>query len=379
MHSPAFVLRAGLHAAARLAAAGVLALGIALVAVPRVAMAADPSPSPSTTPTTPAPTPTPSATTAPAPTAPPTAAPTSTASAGQTAPPPEASPTPDITGEDAAPSHSPTPTPQPTPTPEPTPTTPTATPTPTPTPPPPPPPPPPAAPPSMNLFVSSGFRFQDPNMNACTSTAARSMLNFIAARGTGGEGFLWQPTNSGAVRDSMLAWERAHDTLPKGRGSDPHGWRNALNYYGWGPATLMAGSRVYDDVSFGTFGGAMKAAVRALIATGKPIGVLGWGGAHAQMITGYWGLVGDPFAKDPDGRWANDFKVGGFYLTDPLRERHMVNKGVSWDRLKTARSYKVRFRRYYETDSRYDDPYTPGWRRSRDEWYRRFVLVLPVR
>jgi hypothetical protein len=231
----------------------------------------------------------------------------------------------------------------------------------------------------MNLFVSSVFRFQDPNMSACTSTAARSMLNFIALRGTGGQGFLWTPTTSGAVRDSILAWEKAHDTLPTGRGSDPHGWRNALNYYGWGAETLMAGWRVYDDFSFGTFGGAMKAAVRAMVATRKPVGVLGWGGAHAQMITGYWGLVGNPFAKDATGRYTNAFTVAGFYLTDPLRASNIVNRAVSWERLKTSKNYRIRFRRYLETDSTYDDPYTPGYRRSRDEWYKRFVLVLPIR
>ena len=44
----------------------------------------------------------------------------------------------------------------------------------------------------------------------------------------------------------------------------------------------------------------MKAAVRALVATGKPVGLLGWRGAHAQMITGYYGLIGDPFARDAD-------------------------------------------------------------------------------
>jgi hypothetical protein len=231
----------------------------------------------------------------------------------------------------------------------------------------------------MNLFASGGFAFQDPNMSACTSTATRSMLNFIAKRGTGGRGFLWTATNSGSVRDSILAWEKANDTLPAGRGSDPHGWRNALNFYGWGPATLMAGSRVYDDVSYATFGAAMKASVRALIATGKPVGLLGWRGEHAQMVTGYWGLSGNPFAKDAAGRFTNDFTVAGFYLTDPLRASNIVNRAVTWTKLKSATNYKVRFQRYYETDSTYDDPYSPGIRPSRDEWYKRFVLVLPIR
>jgi len=94
-----------------------------------------------------------------------------------------------------------------------------------------------------------------------------------------------------------MSWKRgSHDTMTGGLGSDPHGWRNALNYYGWGSGTLVAGTRVYDDVAFSSYDGAMRATLRALIATGKPVGVLGWRGGHAQMISGYYGLVGDPFA-----------------------------------------------------------------------------------
>ena len=48
-------------------------------------------------------------------------------------------------------------------------------------------------------------------------------------------GSIWQPTRSGSVRDRILAWERSHDTMTVGSGTDPHGWRNALNYFGWGP------------------------------------------------------------------------------------------------------------------------------------------------
>ena len=71
--------------------------------------------------------------------------------------------------------------------------------------------------------------------------------------------------------------------------------------------------------------------------------------------------------------------MGGFYLTDPLRSTNIVNKAVGWEKLRTATRYKLRFQRYYETDSRYDDPYTPGWIKSKNEWYGKFVLVLPLR
>lgn len=231
----------------------------------------------------------------------------------------------------------------------------------------------------MNLFVAGGFAFQDPNMSACTATAARSMLNFIGLRQTGGDGFGWTVTNAGAVRDSILAWERVNDTLPGGKGSDPHGWRNALNYFGWGPAALLEANRVYDDRAYGSFDNAMRAAVRQIIRTRKPVGLLGWRGAHAQMLTGYYGLSGNPFARDSAGRYRNTFTVRGFYITDPLRKSDIVNRAVRWSRLKSTMNYRLRFQRYYERDSTLDDPYTAGFIRARREWREKFVLILPLR
>ena len=330
----------------RLVLAGIVGGGLGAVTLPGIVSAADPVPSSS-------------ADASVAPTRPPA----STAS-------PTASPTPT-----PAATHSPAPTPPPTPAPTPVPS-PTPSPTAAPT-------PPPSVPPlgarSMNTFVASQFAFQDPNMAACTATSVRTMLNFVASRHTGGPGFIWQPTNWGSVRDRILAWERAHDTMTGGAGSDPHGWRNALNFYGWGPNALVAGARVYDDVPFATYDIAMKAAVRALISTGKPIGMLGWRGGHAQMITGYFGLIGNPFARNASGQYLNAFSVAGFYLTDPLRKSGAVNRVMSYAHLRATLHYQWRFQRFYETDSKLDDPYTPGYRTSKIEWYGRFVLILPIR
>jgi hypothetical protein len=349
MRHPATSTTSGAAAFRRLALTGLLSAGLVMTALPGVASAADASASPEAT-ATPDPTPTPV----------PTPDPT---------PEPTATPTAEHTSEPAA---LPTPTPDPTPAPDPG-AAPTPTPESSPT------PPPPMAPRSMNTFVATGFKFQDPNLSACTAASVRSMLNFVASRSVGGDGFLWIPTNSSAVRDRILAWERRNDTMAGGTGSDPHGWRNALNYYGWGAGALVAGSRVYDDFSYSSYSSAMKAAVRALVATGKPVGMLGWRGAHAQMITGYYGLVGNPFAQDATGKYTNTFTVGGFYLSDPLRRSNAVNRTISYTGLARTLTYKWRFQRYYETDSKYDDAYTPGYRVSKTEWYSRFVLILPVR
>ena len=114
----------------------------------------------------------------------------------------------------------------------------------------------------------------------------------------------------------------------------------------------------------------MRATVRALIKTGKPVGVLGWRGAHAQMITGYYGLVGDPFARDAAGRFTNAFSVAGFYVTDPLRKSNIVNRAVGWEKLRTATNYKLRFQRYYETDSKLRRPVHAGLGQVQDRVVR---------
>lgn len=227
--------------------------------------------------------------------------------------------------------------------------------------------------------MASGFRYQDPNYYACTSTSVMDMLNFVSLRGLGGPGFRWRPTLSSTARDSILAWERSHDTLQGGRGSDPHGIRNALNHYGWGSSTLWAGARVYEDFSFASYEYAIKAAVRHMARYRKPVAILAWRGRHAQMLTGYYGLSGNPYARDAAGKYTNRFTVGGVYLSDPLRADGFLNARISYSTLRWTTNYRLRYQPYYQTDSPYDDPYTPGWRRARDEWYGRYVIVAPVR
>ena len=100
-----------------------------------------------------------------------------------------------------------------------------------------------------------------------------------------------------------------------------HGWRNALNFFGWGSSALQAGSRVYDDFSFTSYRSAMKAAVRAMISTRKPVAMAAWAGRHAVMITGYYDLKGDPFAKDGAGRYSERVHRRGLLPERPAQER----------------------------------------------------------
>jgi hypothetical protein len=239
---------------------------------------------------------------------------------------------------------------------------------------------------SRNLFTSGALVFQDPYYTACTAAAVMTMLNTIAHRGTGGQGFSWTPSRvkSGVDDDrdmvSILAFERANDTLrASSAGSDAHGWRNALNQFGWGPEAMTdPAKRVYDDRAYATLGGALRAAVRAIARREMPVGILAWAGGHAQVMTGYV-VTGD------DPRVSSDFTVTHVYLSDPLRKSDLVNRRLSVRQLREG-ALTYRFQRYRESDSPYDDRLTAGViasavhpDRGASEWYRRWVVILPIR
>ncbi len=240
---------------------------------------------------------------------------------------------------------------------------------------------------SKNLFVAKAFLYQDPYSNACTAAAAMMMLNTIAYRGSGGDGFVWQPNRVKLDPDpanrtdmlSILAFARAHDTLrAASRGSDPHGWRNALNAYGWGEEAMTDPAlRVYDDREYRTFNGAVRAAVKSIARRSMPVGILGWAGGHAQVMTGYVVTGADP-------RVSNDFTVRAVFLSDPLHANGTVNRRISIDGFRSGR-LRTRFQAYRETDSPYDDPWTAGTLRSSvapsrgpSEWYHRWVIIRPI-
>lgn len=232
---------------------------------------------------------------------------------------------------------------------------------------------------TLDLFRAGGFRYQDPNYSACTATSALVMLNTIAINGNGGAGFRWVVRLGIDPVNSILAWERTHDTLAGGSGSDPHGWRNALNYYGWGPGALASDTRIYDDFSYTSYAKAVKNAIRQLIRTRKPVGILAWGGRHAQFITGYDGLSGNPFAKDGSGRYTNTFTIDAVYLSDPLKADGWVDARIGYSTLANSTNWRLRFVPYTETDSPYDDPYTAGTVAAKNEWLNRWVIIAPIR
>jgi len=219
---------------------------------------------------------------------------------------------------------------------------------------------------TADLFDTRADRWQDPDYTACTATATMSMLNTVSYAATA-SGLVWQPTTSYDTQESILAYERAHMTmLVTSAGTDPHGWRNALNYYGWG--SMSAG--VYRDSSYSSFDSATKAAVSALARYHKPVGILALAGGHAQVMTGFE-VIGD----DPSTGSMN-FTIVGVDITDPYA---WAARRDSWVTLADWRSGGtwVRFSPYLESDSPYRDPIDS--KIGYDEWYGKWVIIDPVK
>lgn len=234
------------------------------------------------------------------------------------------------------------------------------------------------------MYDASGVRYQDPDYTACVAASTQMMLNMIFDTGTkdfelrqispqdrfipsSGPVFMWQPSISYATQESVLKYERAHMTMTlSSPGTDAHGWRNGLNYFGWGDIN----SGFYADRTFTSFDAAAKAVVRSIALYGKPAGILGWYGGHAQFVTGYTVTGADPRTG------STIFSVTGIYLTDPLPTQAMRDKWLSYNtwRYSVAR---IAFKQYWQKDAPFVDPI--DGRVGNAEWYGRWVAVLPTR
>ena len=112
---------------------------------------------------------------------------------------------------------------------------------------------------------------------------------------------------------SILSFARANDTLKTGaRGSDPHGWRNALNAYGWGSDAMTdPAKRVYDDRAYRSFNGAVtrggQAIARGRSRSGSSAGPAGT--PRSSRATS---------SPAPTPGVSSDFTVRYVYLSDPL-------------------------------------------------------------
>ena len=230
---------------------------------------------------------------------------------------------------------------------------------------------------SDNIYNPAVVRFQNPDWAACAAAAAQSMLNLISLSleadvppPRGGSlpstTFRWMMTNSFEMQEQILAYERDNMTMYwSSFGTDAHGWRNALNYYGWG--SMRAG--VYVDSPYSSFDAAARQTIHSLAVTGKPVGILGWFGGHAQYVTGYT-VQGD------DPRVSNNWRIIGVFLTDPLESDHIRNAFVTYETWRDGPTY-YRFSPYYNSDSPFTDPIDGA--SGNAQWWGKWVIVEAVK
>ena len=228
----------------------------------------------------------------------------------------------------------------------------------------------------FDMYNSRGVMYQDPDYTACVATNTEMMLDMTSYQSSlgflasGNEVFQlpmrWRPTTSTAEQATILAYARANMTmLTSSAGSDPHGWRNALNYFGWGRMT----AGVYRDSSYTSFDSATRAVVASLARHERPVGILALAGRHAQMITGYVVTGEDPAVSD-------DYTIVGVYITDSLKSAAMRDTYVTLATWQSGAD-AVRFVPYLETDSPYQDPI--DGQVGRTEWYGKWVIIDAVR
>jgi hypothetical protein len=181
---------------------------------------------------------------------------------------------------------SPTPTGGPSPTPAPTasPTpAPTATPSPTPT-------PTPTGPFEIDLYRDGDFASQA-KKTWCVGGALQTMLNVIGPDEA--------QDASLETQTRLMKLARRLSAAPDG-GVEPQGWAAVLNREGVGPYRVEA---------WDTRKAALRRAVEALRATGRPVGLLVWRGAHSWVLTGFRTSL-DPAATD-------DYTIERLRIADP--------------------------------------------------------------
>jgi hypothetical protein len=225
------------------------------------------------------------------------------------------------------------------------------------------------------MYNAGGMRYQNPDLTACTAAAAQVMLNMATAwtdytpapgKATPTKPHGWKVDVSYTRMEGLLAYERKYGTmLLTWPGADAHGWRDALNYYGWGSIK----ANVYRDLTYKSFAAAARATVMALAMYRKPVGILALKGDHAQVVTGYRVKGYDPRTG------STNFQILGVYLSDPMKSDGYLNAYIplaTW----SGGAKHIRFTPYLMTNSPYVD--SLDHQQGNAEWDGKWVIVAPV-
>jgi hypothetical protein len=192
---------------------------------------------------------------------------------------------------------------------------------------------------AMNLYRKGDFVSQA-TAKQCVAAAMQNMLNMISPS-----------ADTSKTTQARLASLAKQLSDARDGGTEPLGWARGLARRGGGAYEVrVAPNR----------GAALDLAIRAMRATGRPVGLLVWRGAHSWVLHGYETTV-DPALGTP-------MAVKAIFVTDPWYPRISSIWGAS-------RGPNARI-----TPTQLAEDYLP-WRRPTGRYPGmdgRYVLVIPV-
>jgi len=192
---------------------------------------------------------------------------------------------------------------------------------------------------AMNLYRNGDF-VSELTPVQCVSAAMQIMLNVIGPK----------DDRSSRTQTALAKLAKSLSDAPYG-GTEPLGWARGLQQRGAGHYKVVVESTLIKAVRRG---------VAAIRATGRPVGLLVWRGAHS------WVLHGFETTADPAG--PNAWSVTRIYVSDPWYPR--ISR--IWGR---SRGPNARI-----TPKQLTEDYLP-WKRPTGRYPGmdgKFVLVIPV-
>jgi hypothetical protein len=157
----------------------------------------------------------------------------------------------------------------------------------------------------LDLAGRSDFVAQT-NLVQCVGASMQMMLNIMNVRD--------DRTAAGQRRLQQLARGLSGPTRAgfQRKGASVRGWSAGLNELGAGP---------YRIVGAATLEEALRLAAGSIRETGKPVGLLVWGGRHAWVMSG--------FLATADPRRTSDYQVTAAIVLDPLYPNRSSRWGTS--------------------------------------------------
>lgn len=144
----------------------------------------------------------------------------------------------------------------------------------------------------MNLYGKGDFVSQA-TKDQCVSAAMQIMLNVVGPKN--------DRTKTTQARLAKLAKQLSD---ARDGGTEPLGWARGLERRGAG---------AYEVAVEKTMVRAVRRAVEALRATGRPVGLLVWRGAHSWVLHG--------FSATRDPAYFDDYEITGLWVSDPWYPR----------------------------------------------------------